>query len=98
VCRAWADSIRNPAAGRQVARRLRKLGAVQVTVEPKTAVLTEFVFAEQQYGLNELARTALSGSAGRAWLNTLRERDAGGAFLAAATYFMVKARKPGSAG
>jgi ubiquinone/menaquinone biosynthesis C-methylase UbiE len=94
VCRAWADSIRNPAAGRQVARRLRKLGGVEVQVEPRTAVLTEFVFAEQQYGLTALAMGALSGSAGRSWLNTLRERDANGAFLASVTYFLVTARKP----
>ena len=94
VCRAWADSINNPAAGRQVARRLRALGAVQVQVEPRTAAFTELAFAEQQYGLSDLASATLSGSAARAWLNTLRERDAAGAFLAAATYFLVTARKP----
>lgn len=94
VCRAWADSISNPAAGRQVARRLRALGAVQVKIEPRTAALTELAFAEQQYGLSELVGATLSGSAARAWLTTLRERDAAGAFLAAATYFMVTARKP----
>ena len=95
VCRAWADSIINPAAGRQVARRLRKLGAVDVQVRPHTAVVTEFDFAEQLYGLSELAARALNGSAARTWLSTLRERDASGAFLASATYFLVSARKPG---
>lgn len=94
VCRAWADSMRNPAAGRQVARRLRKLGAVEVTVEPRAAALTELAFAEQQYGLSELASNALSPAAARGWLGTLRERDEAGAFLAAATYFLVTARKP----
>ena len=95
VCRAWADSIRNPAVGRQVARRLRKLGAVEVRVEPKTAVLTEFEFAEQQYSLKSLAAATLNGSAARKWLGTLAERDAAGAFLASVTYFLVTARKPG---
>lgn len=94
VCRAWADSISNPAAGRQVARRLRAAGAVDVTVEPRTAALTELAFAEEQYGLSELATATLTPSAARAWLGTLRERDAAGAFLAAATYFLVTARKP----
>ncbi len=93
VCRAWADSIRNPAVGRQLARRLRLLGA-SVTVEPRTAAVTELAFAEQQYGLTQLATDALSPSAARGWLGTLRERDGGGAFLAAATYFVVVARKP----
>jgi ubiquinone/menaquinone biosynthesis C-methylase UbiE len=93
VCRAWADSIRNPAVGRQLARRLRLLGA-GVTVEPRTAALTDFEFAEQQYGLTELAASTLSPSAARGWLGTLRERDQAGAFLAAATYFVVVARKP----
>jgi ubiquinone/menaquinone biosynthesis C-methylase UbiE len=93
VCRAWADSIRNPAVGRQLARRLRLLGA-SVTVEPRTAALTELAFAEQQYGLTELASATLSPAAARAWLSTLRERDEAGAFLAAVTYFVVVARKP----
>jgi ubiquinone/menaquinone biosynthesis C-methylase UbiE len=95
VCRAWADSIRNPAAGRQIARRLRTLGALDVRVEPRTAALTELAFAEQQYGLTELASQALSPAAARGWLATLTERDEAGAFLAAATYFLVVARKPG---
>jgi ubiquinone/menaquinone biosynthesis C-methylase UbiE len=93
VCRAWADSIRNPAVGRQLARRLRLLGA-SVTVEPRSAALTELAFAEQQYGLSSLAAAALSPSAARSWLGTLRERDEAGAFLAAVTYFVVVARKP----
>jgi ubiquinone/menaquinone biosynthesis C-methylase UbiE len=94
VCRAWADSIRNPAVGRQAARRLRSLGAIDVSVEPRTAALTELAFAEQQYGLSELAASTLTASAARGWLGTLRERDGAGAFLAAATYFLVVARKP----
>lgn len=93
VCRAWADSIRNPAVGRQLARRLRLLGA-SVTVEPRTAAITELAFAEQQYGLSELAGKTLSPSAARGWLSTLGERDEAGAFLAAVTYFVVVARKP----
>jgi ubiquinone/menaquinone biosynthesis C-methylase UbiE len=94
VCRSWADSIRNPAVGRQLARRLRALGAVDVSVEPRTAALTDLAFAEQQYGLSELAERVLRPAATRAWLATLRERDESGAFLAAATYFLVSARKP----
>jgi ubiquinone/menaquinone biosynthesis C-methylase UbiE len=93
VCRAWADGIRNPAVGRQLARRLRLLGAA-VRVEPRTAALTELAFAEQQYGLSEVAASALAPAAARGWLGTLRERDEAGAFLAAVTYFVVVARKP----
>jgi ubiquinone/menaquinone biosynthesis C-methylase UbiE len=93
VTRAWADSIRNPVAGRQVARRLRKLGAVEVEVEPRTAAVTELPFAEEQYGLTELAARTLSPAAARAWLRTLSERDSDGGFLAAVTYFLVSGRK-----
>src|SRR3954452_13449258 len=94
VTRAWADSIRNPVAGRQIARRLRKLGAVDVQAEPRTAGITELAYAEDQYGLTELAERTLSPAAARAWLNTLAERDVDGAFLAAVTYFLVGCRKP----
>jgi ubiquinone/menaquinone biosynthesis C-methylase UbiE len=94
VARAWADSIRNPVAGRQVARRLRKLGALDVRVEPRTAAITELSFAEEQYGLTELAEATLNPAAARAWLGTLAQRDAEGAFLAAVTYFLVACRKP----
>jgi ubiquinone/menaquinone biosynthesis C-methylase UbiE len=94
ITRAWADSIRNPVAGRQVARRLRKLGAVDVQAEPRTAAITELAFAEEQYGLEELAAATLSPAAARAWTGTLTERDAEGAFLAAVTYFLVSGRKP----
>jgi len=94
VTRSWADSIRNPVAGRQIARRLRKLGAEDVEAEPRTAAITELAFAEEQYGLSELAAAALSPAAARAWLNTLAERDGEGAFLAAVTYFLVSGRKP----
>lgn len=94
VGRAWADSIANPAAGRQIARRLRKLGALDVQIEPRTAALTDLASAEQQYALTELATATLSGAAARSWLGTLRERDEAGAFLAAVTYFLVTARKP----
>jgi ubiquinone/menaquinone biosynthesis C-methylase UbiE len=94
VTRAWADSIRNPVAGRQIARRLRKLGARDVRAEPRTAAITELAFAEEQYGLGGLAEATLSPAAARAWLQTLRDRDAEGGFLAAVTYFLVSARKP----
>jgi hypothetical protein len=94
ITRAWADSIRNPVAGRQVARRLRKLGIEDVQVEPHTAAITELAFAEEQYGLEELAAATLAPAAARAWLGTLAERDAAGAFLASVTYFLVSGRKP----
>ncbi len=94
VARAWADSISNPAAGRQIARRLRKLGATEVQIEPRTAALTDLQSAEQQYALTDLATSTLSGAAARSWLNTLKERDEQGAFLAAVTYFLVSARRP----
>jgi ubiquinone/menaquinone biosynthesis C-methylase UbiE len=94
VTRAWADSIRNPVAGRQIARRLRELGALHVQAEPRTAAITELAFAEEQYGLTELAEATLNPAAGRAWLGTLAKRDAEGAFLAAVTYFLVACRKP----
>lgn len=94
VCRAWADGVEHPAAGRQAARRLRKLGATGVQIEPRTAALTDFAAAEQQYRLTDLATSTLSGSAARAWLGTLRERDEQGAFLAAVTYFLVSAVRP----
>jgi ubiquinone/menaquinone biosynthesis C-methylase UbiE len=94
VCRQWADGVANPAAGRQIARRLRTLGATDVSVEPRTAALTDLQAAEEQYGLAALVSTALSPAAGRAWLQSLRERDGAGAFLAAVTYFLVSAGKP----
>src|SRR3954470_13342825 len=94
ITRAWADSIRNPVAGRQIARRLRKLGALDVQAEPRTAAITELAFAEEQYGLTELAEATLNPAAARAWLGTLAQRDAEGAFLAAVTYFLVGCRKP----
>jgi ubiquinone/menaquinone biosynthesis C-methylase UbiE len=94
VTRAFADSVNNPAAGRQAARRLRKLGALEVQIEPRTAALTDFAAAEQQYRLTDLATSTLAGAAARGWLGTLRERDEQGAFLAAVTYFLVSAVKP----
>jgi ubiquinone/menaquinone biosynthesis C-methylase UbiE len=94
VTRAFADALPNPVAGRQVARRLRKLGALDVRVEPLTAALTDYDAAEEQYGLTGLATVTLSGSAARSWLNTLKDRAGEGAFLAAVTYFLVSARKP----
>jgi ubiquinone/menaquinone biosynthesis C-methylase UbiE len=94
VTRAWADSIRNPVAGRQIARRLRKLGALDVQAEPRTAAITELDFAEEQYGLTALAQATLNPAAARAWLGTLDAHVADGAFLAAVTYFLVVARKP----
>jgi SAM-dependent methyltransferase len=94
VCRAWADGVDNPAAGRQAARRLRALGATEVQVEPRTAALTDYASAEEQYRLADLATATLSGSAARTWLGTLKERDDQGAFLAAVTYFLVSAVRP----
>jgi SAM-dependent methyltransferase len=94
ITRAWADSIRNPVAGRQVARRLRKLGIEDVRVEPRTAVITELAFAEEQYGLEELAAATLTPAAARAWTGTLAQREAEGAFLASVTYFLASGRKP----
>jgi ubiquinone/menaquinone biosynthesis C-methylase UbiE len=94
VARAHADSVRNPVAGRQIARRLRKLGATHVTVEPRSAAITELAHAERQYGLTQTAEAALKPAAARAWLNTLSQRDAEGTFLSAVTYFLVSARKP----
>jgi ubiquinone/menaquinone biosynthesis C-methylase UbiE len=93
VTRAWADSIRNPVAGRQIGRRLRKLGATDVRIEPRTATITELAFAEEQYDLTEVAERTLSPAAARAWLRTLSERDAQGGFLAAVTYFLISGRK-----
>jgi ubiquinone/menaquinone biosynthesis C-methylase UbiE len=94
VARAYADSVRNPIVGRQIARRLRKLGATHVTVEPRAAAITTLEHAEAQYDLARLADAALNQSAARAWLNTLSERDADGTFLCAVTYFLVSAQKP----
>ena len=93
VTRAWADGIRNPVAGRQIARRLRKLGAVEVEVEPRTAAITDLAFAEEQYGLTELAEATLNPAAARAWLGTLEAHAAADGFLSAVTYFLVSARK-----
>ena len=94
VARAYADGVRNPIAGRQIARRLRKLGATDVTVEPRAAAITTLAPAEAQYGLTALAEAALNKAAARAWLNTLSQRDAEGTFLCAVTYFLVSAQKP----
>jgi ubiquinone/menaquinone biosynthesis C-methylase UbiE len=94
VTRAWADSVRNPVAGRQIARRLRKLGATDVRAEPRTAAITQLAYAEEQYGLTPLAEAALRPAAARAWLGTLGQRDADGTFLSAVTYFLVSGRKP----
>lgn len=94
VTRAYADSVANPVAGRQAARRLRGLGATDVQVEPLTAALTDYASAEQQYGLPELAAGALQPAAARSWLGTLRQRGEEGAFLAAVTYFLVSATRP----
>src|SRR3954469_3819151 len=94
VTRAFADSVNNPAAGRQTARRLRRLGATDVQIEPRTAALTDYAAAEQQYRLSELANRTLNGAAARGWLGTLEQRDEQGAFLAAVTYFLVSAVRP----
>jgi ubiquinone/menaquinone biosynthesis C-methylase UbiE len=94
VARAYADGMRNPIAGRQIARRLRKLGATHVTVEPRAAAITTLAHAEAQYGVTKLAEGALNKAAARAWLGTLSQRDADGTFLCAVTYFLVSARKP----
>jgi ubiquinone/menaquinone biosynthesis C-methylase UbiE len=94
VCRACSDRASNPAAGRQIARRLRTLGATDVQVEPLTAALTDLAAAEHQYGLTQLAGSSLPGAAARSWLKTLKERDEQGTFLAALTYFLTSARRP----
>lgn len=93
ISRAIADAVPNPAAGRQIARRLRKLGATGVQVQPRAAALTDFASAERQYDLTARAAATLSGAAGRTWLKTLEDRDAQGAFLAAVTYFLVSATR-----
>jgi ubiquinone/menaquinone biosynthesis C-methylase UbiE len=93
VARAYADGVRNPIVGRQIARRLRKLGATNVTAEPRAAAITRLDHAEAQYDLTKLAEATLNKSAARAWLNTLSERDADGTFLCAVTYFLVSAQK-----
>lgn len=94
VTRAWADGVSNPVAGRQIARRLKKLGATHVTTQPLTAALTDLEAAKQQYRLGELAEKTLSPAAARGWLGSLEEREGAGAFLAAVTYFLVSARRP----
>jgi ubiquinone/menaquinone biosynthesis C-methylase UbiE len=94
VARAYADGVRNPIVGRQIARRLRRLGATSVTAEPRAAAITQLDHAEAQYDLTKLAEATLNKSAARAWLNTLSERDADGTFLCAVTYFLVSAQKP----
>jgi ubiquinone/menaquinone biosynthesis C-methylase UbiE len=94
VTRAHADATQNPVAGRQIARRLRRLGATGVQVVPHTAALTDLSSAEQQYDLTKLATATLSASAARSWLSTLEERDREGTFLAAVTYFLVSAVRP----
>jgi hypothetical protein len=94
VCRAVADATPNPAGGRQIARRLRKLGATDVQVEPRSAALTDLADADRRYGLTNTATATLAPAAARAWINTLQERDEQGAFLAALTYFLVSATRP----
>jgi ubiquinone/menaquinone biosynthesis C-methylase UbiE len=94
VARAHADQVRNPIAGRQLARRLRSVGANDVTAEPRAAAITTLDHAEAQYDLTKLAGAALKPAAARSWLATLRQRDAEGTFLCAVTYFVVSARKP----
>lgn len=94
VTRAYADSVRNPIAGRQLARRLRKLGAIDVKQEPRTEAITSLDHAEAEYRLTELAAATLNTSAARSWLNTLAQRDADNTFLSTVTYFLVSAQKP----
>jgi SAM-dependent methyltransferase len=94
VTRAFADQAKNPAVGRQLARRLRKLGATDVQIEPHATAVTDYKTAESEYRLTELATAALPGSAARSWLATLKNRDAEGTFLAAVTYFRVSATRP----
>ena len=93
VPRAWADSIRNPVGRPPDRTPAAELGAEPCTRSRAPPRSRELAFAEQQYGLAELAATTLNPPRLGPGSARSSAHARGGAFLAAVTYFLVSARK-----
>jgi SAM-dependent methyltransferase len=99
VVEALCDDHRHGRMGRQLPRRFRHAGLVEVGVVPVTATIGDYTLAEQAFGLGEgLAQAQASGAVSAAsaeqWTRDLQEADRAGEFFSAMTGFIVSGRKP----
>jgi ubiquinone/menaquinone biosynthesis C-methylase UbiE len=100
VCRRWADSIRNPRAGRELPELMVAAGLERVEARADTSEITSLAFAARQFALQELARAASEAGdvpqeEAERWLFDLTERDDTGRFEASVTYVTARGFAPG---
>jgi len=102
VCHRWADSIRQPRAGRRLPALMAEAGLARVSARADTSVISDARFAEEQLGLVALADGAAAAGEVRAeeverWLADVRARDLAGRFEASVTYVTARGFVPRSA-
>ena len=100
VCRRWADSIRNPRAGRDLPELMTAAGLERVEARADTSVIADLAFATRQFALLELARAAaeadeVTQTEAERWLFDLTRRDDAGRFEASVTYVTARGFAPG---
>lgn len=94
------SGIPNPLIGRQLRRLFVEAGLQNVTVEPRSNVITDYAEGVQ---LLEMVRTlerplragAITAGEADTWSEALREAGRRGTFMWSMTYFAVTGRKPG---
>jgi ubiquinone/menaquinone biosynthesis C-methylase UbiE len=95
ILAAVADCQTQPWIGRQLRRLLLDAGFADVSVEPRTSVMTNFGSRERG-GMRVVASLAAT-SLGRArvdrWVAGVEERAAGGGLFAATTFFVAAATR-----
>jgi ubiquinone/menaquinone biosynthesis C-methylase UbiE len=96
LIRAMSDTIANRWSGRRYHNLLLDTGFVDVTVEVKTAIFTEYRHAPQLPGMASVAVAAglLTQEKADAWLAEQQHRAVSGRFLMAMPIFLASARRP----
>lgn len=96
------SGMANPLIGRQLRRLFVEAGLRDVSVEPRSNVITDY---DEGVQLLEMVRTlerplragAIGADEADAWLESLRDAGRRGTFMWSMTYFAVSGRKPASA-
>ena len=96
VCRAWAQAIRQPRAGRSLEQWFAAAGLGAIRVSESTWEIDSLALAREQFGLEALLnglteRDEVAADAAAAWMAELEERSASGSFAACVTYTTVVA-------
>lgn len=95
----WQNLITNGWIGRSLIRMHKQAGFVEVAVQPRTLILTEFDLADRIFDIRRTAdlvvqEGVLPGSDVAAWVRDLEKSDREGLFFCSLTLFLVTSVRP----